>query len=64
MRKIALVAFIAGWLQPSLCLALPPAEDLPEDRVLEHAHVVVEPDEGRLGDDVPVGEGQRSEERV
>ncbi len=31
MRKIALIAFIACWLQPSLCLALPPAEDLPEE---------------------------------
>ena len=31
MRKIALVAFIAVWLQPSLCLALPPAEDFPEE---------------------------------
>ena len=31
MRKIALVAFLAGWLQPSLCLALPPVKDLPEE---------------------------------
>ena len=31
MRKIALIAFLAGWLQPNLCLALPPAEDLPEE---------------------------------
>ncbi len=31
MRKIALIPLIAGWLQPNLCLALPPTEDLPEE---------------------------------
>ncbi len=30
-RKIALIAIVAGWLKPNPCLALPPAEDLPEE---------------------------------
>ena len=30
-RKVAFLALVATWLQPSFCLALPPAEDLPEE---------------------------------
>lgn len=31
VRKVAVLALVASWLQPSFCLALPPAEDLPEE---------------------------------
>lgn len=30
-KKIVLVTIVASWLKPSFCLALPPAEDLPEE---------------------------------
>lgn len=30
-RKVAFLALVATWLQASSCLALPPAEDLPEE---------------------------------
>jgi hypothetical protein len=30
-RRFTLVAIVAAWLQPNFCLALPPAEDIPEE---------------------------------
>lgn len=30
-RKVAFLALVATWLQSSSCLALPPAEDIPEE---------------------------------
>lgn len=29
--RITVVAIVAWWLQPKLCLALPPADDVPEE---------------------------------
>jgi len=31
IRKITLITITAIWLKPNLCMALPPAEDLPEE---------------------------------
>ncbi len=30
-RKITILVILVNWLQPSICLALPPREDIPEE---------------------------------
>lgn len=30
-KKLVLIAIFSAWLQPNVCLALPPTEDIPEE---------------------------------